>query len=333
MLTKRKSGPDLGRVESDLEPGKPFINIFSLFMSSGTAERQMEYCVSLQLNAMNSDVRHIYLLAEQREAEVNRQLIDCQLRGRQREKFTLFAGVNATYASLLHYASRKAGPTQLNVVANTDIVLGNWSEFGSLRGCLWRIYQRWLGLALSRWEPKECFPSLDRSMRMRRKDVEKVPDLGTYNNLCPVREWAARSRDVLALNRRVPTAALRLLDFPPNRLGAENLLSCVLTSFGFFLYNPCRELSIFHNHCSDIRNYPRARIDGDATPNPFTHGRHNATLINGKYKRCAGHAIEPVELQNSRVCGLAYRAWNRDKRWELHRWKSPEPKPPTMHTE
>ena len=206
----------------------PFVQLFTLLPVSQSAERRQEYCATLRLNAVNANVQSIHLLSDRSVQEMQSELAACRLRGThvaRLRRITLHASVEMTYESLLRLASANSSRSSLQVVAHSDLVIGEWSTLGSLRGCLSRIFQRNLAFALSRWEPTSCFPIDDG--RPRQRQTAAAPDSNTYVSICPDYMHARRSRDAVAFNRPVRQKALTALRFPPNRLGAENLLSCV----------------------------------------------------------------------------------------------------------
>ena len=104
--------------------------------------------------------------------------------------------------------------------------------------------------------------------------TSRAPDKSVYKDMCQSYTRAMYSQDALAFNVRLPHSLLSHLQFVPNRLGAENLLSCHIHRAGFLVWNVCRDLPIFHNPCSDVRTYSGSRIDGE---------RDNSS--------CLGHSI------------------------------------------
>ena len=304
---------------------EPFMHLFTLLPASSSNERQQEYCTTLAMNARNADLHSIHLLSDRSSDEMVSMLSACRLKGARRARLRpiiLHADIPMTYAELLRVASINVTRSRLHIVANSDLVLGQWSVAGDMQSCLWRLYQRNLVFALSRWEPKVCIPLDDG--KPREQQSNSAPDKGTYRSICADDLWARRSRDAIAFNRPIKSHTLRFLQFPPNRLGAENLLSCVLAAHGYFVYNPCRELPLFHNHCSDVRTYDQTRIDNNFTMiEGSLQNRASLPLIDGgwikrrirgeppdprknnltKVRWCRGHMSEPVRLSDTRVCG------------------------------
>ncbi|CAH1801638.1 unnamed protein product [Owenia fusiformis] len=73
-------------------------------------------------------------------------------------------------------------------------------------------------------------------------------------NLCVKKYHGSHDAFVFVLEEPFPQDALENLDYPMNKLGAENVLIWQLEKkMGYTVLNPCKILRIFHNHCSNIR--------------------------------------------------------------------------------
>mmetsp|Transcript_29756 Transcript_29756/g.53977 ORF Transcript_29756/g.53977 Transcript_29756/m.53977 type:complete len:336 (-) Transcript_29756:209-1216(-) len=251
---------------------------------SGTShrERQEEYCVSIRENAKNRAVQEINLLTTMNASSAWSSLVDtCQLPEDVQKKIKVHASYSErdlTYKTMLSMASAAASPTTLQIVMNTDIILSD--KFAKLKTCLNHTVRKNAFFHLTRSEPKSCYPLLDGLPRHRTS--QSAPDKNVYLDLCKIK--GGFSHDALAFTNAIPPEVLDELDFAPNRLGAENLVSCKLSHAGFNLQNPCSELSIYHNHCSDQRSYSHVRLD-----------------IGGDYGReCYGFPVRVTNLSN--VC-------------------------------
>lgn len=92
--------------------------------------------------------------------------------------------------------------------------------------------------------------------------------LSRFSPACPGREdlgprdvrtcpWAARvgSADAFVFRAPVPQPVVdEMMRFPTNYWGAENRAGAALYRSGFRpLYNPCRQLALWHEHCSRVR--------------------------------------------------------------------------------
>lgn len=51
------------------------------------------------------------------------------------------------------------------------------------------------------------------------------------------------------------------MSIPQNRMGAENLVSCILASQNYTIMNACRQIKFLHMHCNSYRNYSSHRFD------------------------------------------------------------------------
>lgn len=249
-----------------------FIDLHVLLPRAAQRDRQEEYCVSLRRNAEHELIRSITIIADPHEVEdvatlsaLNRS---CPLHDGTLAKLSMSTSSDLTFAALFRSASARAAPDALQVVLNSDIVLGDWSSAGDLRPCLARVHKHRLAFGLSRREPKDCFPLLDGLARDQRRF--RASDWNTYYDICSSDYLTQRSRDAMAFGAPLDEKTLRALDFHPNRLGSENLLSCRLVRAGYGLSNPCLDLPIYHNHCSDLRNYSKFRID-NLDPKCSTH--------------------------------------------------------------
>lgn len=274
---------------ADVRLGGPplSLNLLSYFIPDSDEERFEEYCVTLRLNAANPLVRTIRLL---HNAQSHVGLARCKLSAEERTKVSTVPVDYVhgepdplTFARLLREAKHSEHPEALSVMLNGDIVLGDWSSAGSnvadglsaaeeLRRIAPRMRAERIAFALSRSEPRRCFPLSNGQLRVHRSlrkpgtcegcGIFRSPDRAQYKNICSNSYLAKRSRDALVFNALIPEATLSALNFPGNRLGSENLLSCRLAKAGFRLSNPCRALPIIHNHCSDVRgNMSKQRID------------------------------------------------------------------------
>ena len=106
------------------------------------------------------------------------------------------------------------------------------------------------------------------------------------NSKCPTRNPPANcdpgypylgSHDVFLyhVKERFPNATLKLLDtITPNLNGMENLLIWMFREkLGYKVMNPCPILSVHHEHCVDIREKGRRRVNTKLTTGmaPFTN--------------------------------------------------------------
>eukprot|EP00930_Biecheleria_cincta_P091060 TRINITY_DN80565_c0_g1_i1.p1 TRINITY_DN80565_c0_g1~~TRINITY_DN80565_c0_g1_i1.p1 ORF type:complete len:309 (-),score=62.67 TRINITY_DN80565_c0_g1_i1:16-942(-) len=238
-----------------IDPG--FINLYMLYVKSRDSRRQEEYCVSIRENAKQPAVREVNLITKMNESSTWSSMADtCKLPQDLQKKIKVHADYKEselTYKTMLSTASNATSPDTLQIVMNTDIVLGD--EFGTMRHCLDKARRKNAFFHLTRTEPETCFPLLDGLPR----EQEVTPDFELVGNLCKKKEGS--SHDALAFNVPIPKEATDKLDFPPNRMGAENLVSCRLHQAGLKLHNPCSDLPIYHNHCTTERNYSWWRID------------------------------------------------------------------------
>eukprot|EP00441_Pelagodinium_beii_P042890 CAMPEP_0197636428 /NCGR_PEP_ID=MMETSP1338-20131121/11943_1 /TAXON_ID=43686 ORGANISM="Pelagodinium beii, Strain RCC1491" /NCGR_SAMPLE_ID=MMETSP1338 /ASSEMBLY_ACC=CAM_ASM_000754 /LENGTH=306 /DNA_ID=CAMNT_0043208659 /DNA_START=98 /DNA_END=1018 /DNA_ORIENTATION=- len=237
-----------------------FINLHMIYVESSSRARQEEYCVSIRENARNHAVREVNLVTSLSKTSAWSSMIDtCQLPQDLHRKIKVHGDYSEknglTYKTLLSIASSVASATTLQVVMNTDIILSD--KFATLKHCLEKTRHQKEFFHLTRSEPETCYPLLDGLPRTR--NTSDAPDEVVYMDLCA--EKVGGSHDALAFSLPIPAESLNLLDFPPNRLGAENVVSCRLFQAGFKLQNPCSDLPIYHNHCSDQRSYNSSRID------------------------------------------------------------------------
>lgn len=276
----------------------PFMDLHMVYVPSDVPERNQEYCMTLLYNTNNPSVRSVNVYTAQKELDER-----CGLdSGKVRLKHLPLEQL--THATMLGNASSLAGPTNLQVVLNSDIVLGDWSVLG---GCLGNLHRSKKIFHLSRQEPQECFPlslaeaearaearaeapskqiadpSASLLSRSRKQTSFSAPDKNTYMDICA--SWLNYvSQDVIAFNQPLERGSgpgqvdLDQVDFAPNHLGAENLLSCVLSRAGFVLSNPCFLLPSYHNHCSDVRKYSQKRVD-DILPNYTDDDPNNCKLV------------------------------------------------------
>lgn len=239
--------------------GEGFADLHVINLESGNRQRDEEYCVTLLMNVKNPIVRQIHVYTTSSRETAKKRLHDCGW-GHGKISVEHFESLNdLTYMALLVRASASATACNLQVVLNSDIVLGNWSALGSCH--LRSIHVKKKIFHLSRIEPKSCFPLLDR--RPREQVSFAAPDNKTYSNICGT-HLSRHSKDAIAFNVHIPKSTLAKLNFPPNRLGAENLLGCRLAQAGLVLENPCGLLRVYHNHCTDQRSYSTFRIDAIA---------------------------------------------------------------------
>lgn len=239
----------------------PFVHLHVLLLRTPHRERQEEYCVTLRLNAEHDLVDSIHLVTDSDSSAASTFLAHtCGLSASQLSKVSVAASPVLDYATLFRAANAIASPTTLQVVLNGDVVLGHWRRAMELRGCLPRMHARRLAFGLSRREPSECFPLLNGLHRTQHHF--RAVDWNTYHDICSNSYLAQRSRDGLAFNAPLEEPALASLSISPNRLGAESLVSCRLQRLGnMTLSNPCFDLPLLHNHCSDQRNYSHWRVD------------------------------------------------------------------------
>ena len=278
---------------SQLNTSSPAVlDLFLFWTPDSDPERQDEYCVTLRLNAANPQVRSIRLVALMpltAPLEVacgSTALAPAPLRA----KVSIVLRRNLTIGTILREASSFASRTSLCVFLNSDIVVGDWSLLQL--GCLAKMSRERAMFALSRYEPRNCFPGLDGLPRVHRSRrttygngreglILAAPHKSTYTSMCPSPYMVKRSRDALAFNTALSESTLSQLDFEANHMGSENLLSCKLTHAGHWLRNPCNQLPIYHNHCSDQRhNMSGTRIDIGHRPS------------------CAGHQIRWSALKD-----------------------------------
>lgn len=94
------------------------------------------------------------------------------------------------------------------------------------------VHRHKVAFHLTRKEPAACVPLLNGEPRNQTYHAAK--DENAYANLCEsaVAPW---SHDAFAFSGMVSDAVLEKLNFPPNRLGAENLLSCRMAHAGYSL--------------------------------------------------------------------------------------------------
>jgi hypothetical protein len=77
------------------------------------------------------------------------------------------------------------------------------------------------------------------------------------------------------------------MSVPQNRMGAENLISCILASQNFRIMNACKQIQFLHMHCHPYRNYSRRhRIDRE------THGG----------RKCSAFTAEKLDRTVDRTC-------------------------------
>ena len=250
-----------------------FIALYTLLIESTVPARNEEYCVTLRHNAENPAIASIYLLTVLGIRDAHHLIQErCKLNPLLRRKIGITSGGrsldNLTYGALLRHASAAVSPTRLQVVAHADIILGRWEPRVLTHSCLRTMAYYRVMFALSRREPTRCYPLLDG--RERTRISSRAPNQDVYLDICMRNSQAEGSQDVLAFNVKIPEALLARLEFVPNQLGAENLLSCKLEKHGFSLWNVCEELPIFHNHCSDHRTYAKHRVD-NSTPDCYGH--------------------------------------------------------------
>ena len=73
-----------------------------------------------------------------------------------------------------------------------------------------------------------------------------------------------KSQDAFAFVAPLDPNVLGRLNFAPNTLGAEQIMHCALEMGGYNVKNPCDDLVIYHNHCSDYRTYGKNDLFMDA---------------------------------------------------------------------
>lgn len=250
-----------------------FLDLHVLLIPSDHSERTEEYCITLQRNSENSLVHSIQVhspLAEDAAMLVLRDT--CKLTPSMLAKVDVISGLpidELTYKILFQSARSSSAATKLQVIMNSDIILGDgWSNVPS---CLNKVHEDGMVFHLARMEPIKCFPLLDGQPRERTSSL--AVDKNTYKNICMEPTLAPVSHDAIAFSGNVSDVVLDGFNFAPNHLGAENRVSCALEKAGFMMQNPCEQLQILHNHCSDFRSYSPKRIDGK------------------KGKKCNGHAV------------------------------------------
>ena len=218
-----------------------------MLIESDKPARTDEYCMTLRLNAENPMVASISLLSvRSQRSSLNWMRERCNLTQSLLIKIRVartLALDRLTYGAILRVASATASPQRLQVVAHADIVLGHWPPIMAQQTFLRSVNYYRMMFALSRREPKRCFPSLRGDTRVR--TTSHAPDSGVYANICSLPRSAEASQDALAFNVPLSSSLLEKLEFPPNRLGAENLLSCTLSEHGFILWNVCEDVPIW----------------------------------------------------------------------------------------
>lgn len=246
---------------SHMEPSS-FLSLFTFFLAPNNTDRQKEYCFALGQNGMNDAVDSIHVFTDLNQSRAGEILAACHATGTQNEitqavlmqKLSMHTGYKSEqlhYNLLLGEASKRASADALQVVANSDIVLGNWEH---VRKFLHLIHSKKLSLHLS-WNS----------------------EIASNDNRC---EHNMLSYDTIAFNDKIPAATLRLLDFQPNILGAENVVVCDMRKAGFTPINPCRTLTTKHIHgVHSPRHYPAPRMNTFSCD--WKAPRHNLEDFNG----------------------------------------------------
>jgi len=151
-----------------------------IFFRSQVKARQEEYCVTLLEVLKQAMVQSVHLYVNMSVLTDVYKFSDDAL-GRKLSIYANIALGDLTYGCLLRNAGRRAGPSSVQVVMNSDIVLGGW-PVSQLRACLNEIHVECIVFHPARHEPTQCYPLLDG--RPRTRLTENAPLINIYTDFC-----------------------------------------------------------------------------------------------------------------------------------------------------
>ena len=202
-----------------------FVHLLQQLVLIGSANRTDEYLESMQYNINHTNVRNVYILEESWRV---REAYEKRLRDPNKKVIFLPFGRQPNYTDIFHIVTNYVEPRreegEVWMVSNADIMIGEGIDL--LRG---KISNKTL-LTLSRHSSKRC-PKRD-------------------HNQCL--SWVG-SADAFIGVGPIKTDIITKLNFKQNTAGAENVVLFEFKKAGYSLLNPCRNVKIYHNHCSGER--------------------------------------------------------------------------------
>ena len=217
-------------------------------MTSNVQNRSNEFLESIQKNIDHTNVRYIYVLEESYN---ERNVYKSSLNDPFHKVVFLPFGRQPNYSDIFHiityYVEPRRGVDEVWMVSNADIVLGE--GFHLLEG---QIDNKTI-LGLSRHDSKKC--------KEHNQCLKFVGSLDSFIGGGPIKD-----------------AIIKKLNFKQNVLGAENVIFYEFKTAGYHLLNPCRNIKIYHNHCSKVASHGSYRINRGGRSHNVWPSSWNSTL-------------------------------------------------------
>ena len=200
-------------------------------------QRQEEVEETLQRNLNNPLVAAVHLLINQQLAE---QRLN-QLNFHNKHKLVVhYIKALPRYRDFFKYASDRLR-NEVVIVMNMDIYLGE--GFDELNKTF--LVNQNVAYALTRHGRQE-----------------KRCNMGKNAGYCETGYIGSHDAFIFVLNRRLEESVLSEFDYEMHVYGGENVLLWVLRNrMQKKLFNPCKYLKIYHNHCVNIHSSVRTRIN------------------------------------------------------------------------